>query len=120
MSMNSAGDKTMDIQTATVTVDGNEYVLTLGTGEVSYGSDGGTCAFAYDASEYREVASRANSYQDLCDELDPVGDFEELRRIAVYAAARHECRVTIAGACNPVLSDDEYALVRETVAALAS
>lgn len=42
---------------------------------------------------------------------------DELRRIAIAAAARHEYRVTIAGACTPVLSDDDYELVRDAVEA---
>ncbi len=105
------------LSTGAMTVDGNDYILTLGTGEMSYGIEGGELAFAYDADDFLAVAARVSSYQDLCDELDPVGDFEELRHIAVAAAARHGYRVTIAGACNPVLSDDEYRLVREAVAA---
>lgn len=106
-----------NLKTSTMTVDGNEYVLTLGTGERSYGSDGGELAFAYNAPDFADVSARVNSYSDLCDQLDPVADYEELRRIAIAAAARHGYRVTIAGACDPVLDDEDYALVRAAVEA---
>lgn len=107
-----------DLQTKAMRADGHDYVLTLGTGEVSYGDDG-ECAFAYDAEEFRGVSERVASYSDLCDRLSPVSDEDELRRIAVVAAARHGYRVTIGGACTPVLSDEEYDLVRAAVAAMA-
>jgi len=105
-----------DVSTCEMTVDGSEYILTLGTGETSYGRDGGTLAFAYPADEFR--AARATTYLDLCDEMSPVGDSAELLRIAIAAAARHEYRVAIAGACKAVLSDGDYALIRAAVEAV--
>ena len=107
---------TAGLKTSRLTVDGSDYVLALGTGERSYGRDGGDCAFVYDAEDFDGAAS--TTYIDLCDELLPVGDYSELRRIAIAAAARLEARVTIAWVCEPVLSDDEYALVRDAVAAV--
>lgn len=107
------------LSTSTMTLDGNAYVLTLDTGEMSYGRTGGSLAFAYNADDFAATAARVESYSELCDELSPVSDDEELRRIAIVAAAQHEYRVTVAGACTPVLSDDEYELVRATCAALA-
>jgi len=106
------------VKTSEMTVNGAEYILTVDTGETWYGSEGGHCAFAYDAADYREVASGVSTYQDLCDKTHPVDEFEELRRIAVVAAAREELRVTIPGSCMPVLDDEDYALVREAVAAV--
>lgn len=99
---------------------GSAYIVTTGTGEISYGSDGGACAFAYDADDVRTwlTSTRADEtldYGDMCDALSASND----RDLAIYLAARHEYRLTEEGACVPVLSDAEYALVRAAVRAVS-
>ena len=104
-------------------IGGSEYVVTTGTGEVSYGRDGGTACFAYDAdavaifvarfSDGGEEAGRRPRYsEDFCAWLDPIAD---ARDVAIWLAAREEYRLTEGGACTPVLSDADYALVRAAV-----
>lgn len=99
---------------------GSAYIVTTGTGETSYGSDGGACAFAYDADDVRAwlTSTRADEtldYGDLCDALSATND----RDLAIYLAARHEYRLTEEGACVPVLDDAEYDLVRAAVRAMS-
>ena len=96
-----------------VTVDGIRYVVTTGTGE--YHTNLGTACFVYDADEVEALdAAKVCSYQGFCDATTPETD----RRVAVVLAARDDLRVIEGGSCRPVLSDADYALIREAVGAL--
>jgi hypothetical protein len=97
------------------TVDGLDYIVTTGTGEVSFGRSGGEAGSAYDADEV-EALTAVSSYQAFCDAVDADTD----RDLAIALAARREIRLVIPGECNPVLSDAEYALVRAAVEAVQS
>lgn len=97
------------VRTHRLTVDGTRYVATVGTGERSMGRDGGEACFLYDATDVEEL-SDVDSYQAFCDALTP----EEDRRLAIACAVR-ELRMLTYGGCDPVLSDDEYAIVRAAV-----
>lgn len=111
----------LGLNASAVTVNGSDFVVTTGTGEVSFGRDGGECAFAYDAAdvasflEERAGATRLDYSDDFCSCLDPVED----RGLAVVLAATKEMRLTAAGACTPILSTAEYVLVRAAVEAAA-
>jgi hypothetical protein len=114
--MNASTLRKLAIDHMRIDVDGNEYVVTTGTGEMNYGSDlGGSAAFAYLASDVDEMDDVAD-YGEFCDAIDT----EEDRDLAIALAAREGLRLTHAGACTPVLSDEEYLLVRAAVAAVAS
>jgi hypothetical protein len=101
------------VQSKRVTVYGVEYVVTLGTGEISFGASGGEAGFAYDADEIDELTG-VSSYADFCERAAPDTD----RDLAIALAARHQIRLVVPGACDPVLSDDEYALVQATATAM--
>ena len=104
----------------TIVFRGETYVVTTGTGERGYGRDGGACAFAYEADDVSDYLDAHASieridYTEFCNAVT----CDEDRDLAIYLAAREEMRLTRAGACTPVLSDEEYTLVRETVEALS-
>lgn len=85
-----------------LTVDGQPYLVTTGTGEGSYGSNlGGDAAFAYYADDGTDKP--IDSYSDFCDVFTPVED----KKVAIEAA-KIGLRLTKAGACRPVLSDEEF------------
>lgn len=100
----------IQVQAQEITVEGTRYVVTTGTGEIWYGRTGGEACFAYDAADV-EALPDVDSYQSFCDRISP----EEDRRLAIALAATHELRLTAPGSCSPVLSDEEYALVREAI-----
>jgi hypothetical protein len=91
-----------------VTYQGRLYAVTTGTGEGSYGSElGGSCAFAYAASELRAATLRAGDdwdYSEWCREVSTVEDKGLARKLA-----RLGMRLTRGGSCAPVLSDAEFA-----------
>lgn len=102
---------TGDYSTATIEHDGTTYLITLGTGEMHYGRDGGECAYAYDVEDVENLLAESDievDYSgDFCARLSPVED----RELAILCAMR-EFRLTEGGSCKPVLSDDTYAAVR--------
>lgn len=97
-----------------ITVDGTEYIVTTGTGEMGYGDRGGSAAFAYLAADV-DAMEQVEDYSAFCDRATT----EEDRDLAIALAAREGLRLTRAGACQPVLTDDEWDLIRATVAALS-
>ena len=99
------------ISNVRITVDGSEYIVTFGTGERATAE--GTACFAYDADDVNDLES-ASDYQAFCDAVSPVAD----RDLAIALAAREDWRLLEAGACNPVLSDAEYDLVRRAAKAM--
>lgn len=95
--------------------EGNRYVVTTGTGE--YSTNLGTACFAYEeadcvrwATTYEDDSPEDSGYQHFSDHCDPVED----RELAVYLAAVHTLRLLTSGACRPILSDEEYELVRHS------
>jgi hypothetical protein len=99
------------VQSEKVTIQGEQYVVTTDTGERGYGRDGGEMCFAYLAWEVEQMADVAD-YSAFCGAADAVED----RTVAVALAVRGRgYRLTCAGSCLPVLTDGEYALVRQAV-----
>ena len=101
-----------DYSTALVEHDGMTYLVTLGTGETSYGRDG-ECAFAYELDDVEDFLAEADieiGYGEFCARLSPCED----RDLAVVCAMRGY-RLTRGGSPTPLLTDDEYRLVRLVV-----
>lgn len=98
--------------------DGDEYIVTTGTGE-------GT--FAYLALD---IASESDRYDALTDDEKESYDYsaefcghvspEDGRDLAISLAATDEERIYRGGVCTRVLSDADYALVRAAVDALTA
>lgn len=113
---------TAGIDYHTVTYEDTDYIVTNGTGETGYGSDGGDCAFAYEDGDVLdwsfavEDGHAESTYESFCEYCTPVED----RALAIYLAAMLNDRLTMSGTCDPVLTDDEWQLVRETAKALDS
>lgn len=97
-----------DVSVIGVTFRGRLYAVTQGTGERSYGRDGGgQCAFAYAASDLCAADLRPEGwdYSEWCQEISPVEGAGLARKLArVYGL-----RLTVGGSCAPVLSDEQFA-----------
>lgn len=96
----------LDIYYREITIDGVQYYITVGTGEVS--TRVGVACFAYDAGDVEELHG-VESYQDFCAAVSPVHDLA----LAV-ALVKEGLRLIIPGVCHPVLSDREWYLVLGT------
>lgn len=95
-----------DCHVTTVTYQGRKYAVTQGTGENHFGSDGGgSAAFAYSVSDLRAADLQEDGwdYSDWCNTVSTVEDVGLARKLA-----RAGIRLAHGGACNPVLSDDEF------------
>lgn len=94
-----------------IEVDYERYIVTLGTGERSYGSDGGVLAFAY---RYEDVktAWRLADYCEFCELYEPLGESDPEWRAVAIACALRGWRLTQAGGCSPALTDEEWREVR--------
>jgi len=84
-----------------ISVEEQQYCIVYGTGERHYGSGLGELAFAYEADD--ESESSIDSYQDFCDTFSAIEDVGLARQLAV-----HGFRLTRAGSCAPVLTDEEF------------
>lgn len=93
------------------TVLGTEYAITSGTGD-------GTFAYSADTIDIASIEYDNDdafvSYQDFCDVASPDDD----RDLAIALAAREDTHICTGGTGTPVLSDEEYKLVRAAVASL--
>ena len=84
-----------------ISVDEQEYCIVYGTGERHYGSGLGVLAFAYEADDHSEC--NIDTYQDFCDTFTPIEDVGLAQQLAVQGF-----RLTRAGSCAPVLTDQEF------------
>jgi hypothetical protein len=88
--------------------DGVLYCITTGTGEREYGDGlGGSAAFAYEADDETNV-DEIDSYSDFCQVFSPC----ENRGLGAQVAMDLGLRLTEAGSCDPVISDEEFLLCR--------
>lgn len=95
----------------TVALNGEDYIVTTGTGEIGFGSKGGgSGAFAYLADEVAEI--KADDYADFCERAHPIGSSDDEWDALAVECARRGLRLTEAGACRPALNDREWTLVR--------
>ncbi len=102
----------LEIKHSIITVDGERYVITHDTGEMSFGADlGGGAAFAYRAHDVAELV-QPESYADFCDSATALDDQDSDWDAVAVACAVRGWRLTLAGACTPALTDREYTLVR--------
>lgn len=97
---------TLDVPYFLATVNGQEYCVVYGTGERSYGKNGGELAFAYKSDNEALTSKVIATYQSFCDTFCP----ESNKELAELLAA-DSYRLTNDN-CDPVLSDDEYAAAR--------
>jgi hypothetical protein len=116
----------LSISYALVTVDGTEYIVTVGTGE-------GTFAYLaevitaeserYDAmpamgrdTDTRHITGKDEyDYSEhFCSQCSPESD----RDLAIALAARELIRIHAPGSCHLVLTQAEYDLVRATALVL--
>jgi hypothetical protein len=85
---------------------GRQYAVTRGTGEVSFGGDGGSGAFAYAVRDLRSASLDPDGwdYTRWCNTMPaPVEDVGLARELA-----RDGVRLTRSGSCAAVLSDAEF------------
>lgn len=93
--------------------DDYDVLVTTGTGERHYGSAlGGSCAFAYATEDVERFLDGLDDgpgdYTDMCETLHTI-ETRELALVLAYDGLR----LTHAGACNPVLTDDEFVAARD-------
>lgn len=91
----------------TIEHNGRRYVVTHGTGENQFGSDGGgSAAFAYRASDLRAADLRKGGwdYSTWCNTISAVTDMSLAK-----ALARRGIRLARPGACEAIMSDAEFA-----------
>lgn len=96
-----------DVSVTVVTFRGRKYVVTTGTGEMSYGRDGGgSAAFAYAASDLRSANLQPEGweYSSWCNTVSTVEDMGLARKLARTTGLR----LTRGGACVPVLDDAAF------------
>lgn len=96
-----------EVSVTCVTYLGRKYVITQGTGETSWGWDGGgACAFAYRMCDIKVADLRVAPW-DYSEWCGRVGALESCWGLA-RKLARSGVRIAIPGACEPMLSDVEF------------